>query len=106
MIELNVYDEDDAIVKTCESKEIDLRFGTVRSIMKLLKVDNVNDTSELLSMVYDAWDELITVLNRVWPDMDDDDWDNVKLNELVPAILQILKTSFTSILKIPNDSKN
>ena len=59
--------------------------------MKLLKVDNVNDE---LSMVYDAWDELITVLNRVWPDMDDDDWDNVKLNELVPAILQILKTSF------------
>lgn len=106
MIELNVYDEDDVIVKTCESKEIDLRFGTVRSIMKLLKVDNVNDTSELLSMVYDAWDELITVLNRVWPDMDDDDWDNVKLNELIPAILQILKTSFTSILKIPNDSKN
>ena len=27
MIELNVYDEDDVIVKTCESKEIDLRFG-------------------------------------------------------------------------------
>ena len=94
------------VVKTATAEVTELKFGSIRSLMKLLKVDDINDTAQLLKVVYGAWEQLTKILNGCFPDMTDEDWDNVKLNELVPAILQILKTSFTSILKIPNDSKN
>lgn len=57
--------ENDTIIKTCEAHTIDLEFGTIRSLMKLLNVDNVNDTGELLNIVYGAWEQLVEVLENV-----------------------------------------
>lgn len=103
---LNVYDEKDDIVKTSEAKLIDLRFGTIRSLMELLNVDDIDDTSQLLKTVYGAWAQLTNILGRVFPDMMEEDWENVKLTELLPILMVILKSSFVQILSIPNDSKN
>lgn len=103
---LNVYDEKDDIVKTSEAKLIDLRFGTIRSLMELLNVDDIDDTSQLLKTVYGAWAQITNILDRVFPDMTEEDWENVKLTELLPILMIILKSSFAQILSIPNDSKN
>lgn len=103
---LNVYDEKDNIVKTSEAKLIDLRFGTIRSLMELLNVDDIDDTSQLLKTVYGAWAQITNILGRVFPDMTEEDWENVKLTELLPILMTILKSSFVQILSIPNDSKN
>jgi len=103
---LNVYDENDSVIKTCEAQVIDIKFGTVRSLMKLLNVDNINDTATLLKVVYGAWEKLTQILSGCFPDMSDDDWDNVKLNELIPILVSILKGTFAQMLTIPNDSKN
>ena len=48
---LNVYDEKGEVKKTCEAQTVDLEFGTVRSLMKVLNVDKMNDSTELLSTV-------------------------------------------------------
>lgn len=103
---LNAYDENDNVTKTCEAQVIDLKFGTIRSIMKLLNVDNIEDTTTLLNTVYGAWDQLTQILSGCFPEMEDDDWDNVKLNELLPVLVEILKSTFAQILTIPKDSKN
>lgn len=105
-LELNVYDENDNIVKTSEAQVIDLRFGTIRSLMELLKVDDINDTAQLLRTVYGAWTQITGILSRVFPDMEEQDWDNIKLSELMPLLVIILKSSFAQILTIPTDSKN
>ena len=105
-LEINVYDGNNEIKKTCEAHTIDLEFGTIRSLMKLLNVDNINDTGELLNTVYSAWEQLVGILGKCFPDMKEDDWDHVKLKELIPAVLTILKFSFSEILAIPKDPKN
>ena len=105
-LKINVYDDNDNIVKTCEAKPVDLKFGAVRSIMKLLKVDDINNTAELLKAVYGAWDQLTSILGKCFPDMEDKDFDNIKLAELMPVMIAILKLSFGKILEIPSDSKN
>lgn len=105
-MEINVYDKDGNVVKTSEAQFIDIRFGAVRNIMKLLKIDDVKDTGNLLTMVYDAWEELTVILSDIFPDITGDEWDDVKLNELVPVVLQIIKKSFTQIMSIPKDPKN
>ena len=105
---LNVYDDSDNITKTCEANVIDLRFGTIRSLMELLNVENVTDTSELLKSIYGAWGQITRILSGVFPEMEEVDWENVKLSELLPILVEILKSSFAQILTIPkdNDEKN
>lgn len=105
-ISLNVYDNEDKITKTCEAKIVDLKFGTIRKLMNLLKIDDIENTSELLKVVYTAWDEITAVLNLCFPDMEEEDWDNVKVNELLPVIIKIVKSAFSEMLAIPTNSKN
>lgn len=105
-LKLNVYNDNDEVIKTAEAKFIDLRFGTIRSLMELLNVEDINDTSELLKKIYSAWNEVIKILSRVFPEMEEGDWDNIKLSELIPMLVVILKSSFVQMLAIPADSKN
>lgn len=103
---LNVYDDENNIVKTCKAELIELKFGSIRRLMKLLNIEDINDTVQLLKTVYSAWDQLTKVLNSCFPDMTDEDWDNVKVSELIPTLITIFKYSFTQMLSIPKDSKN
>ena len=100
---LNVYDVEGNVIKTVEAENLDIEFGHIRSIMRLLDVDNINDTWALLKTVYSAWDKLTEVLSQVFPDMEEDDWEHVKIKELVPELLQIVRDSFAEILTIPTE---
>ena len=102
-MEITVYGDDGTAVKTCKAEMIDLEFGAVRSIMEILNIENVNDTSDLLHTVYGAWEQLVKILGRSFPDMEYKDWDHVKLKELMPVVLGILKYSFGEILMIPKE---
>lgn len=105
-ITLNIYGKNDKVVKTCEANVVDLKFGTIRKLMKLLKIDDIDDTSELLKVVYAAWDEITTVLAQCFPDIKDEDWDNVKVSELLQVVIKIAKSAFAEMITIPTDSKN
>lgn len=100
---LNVYNVEGNVIKTVEAENLDIEFGHIRSIMRLLDVDNINDTWALLKTVYSAWDKLTEVLSKVFPDMEDEDWEHVKIKELVPELLQIVRDSFAEILTIPTE---
>ena len=105
-MEIKVYDEEGKVVKTAKAEMIDLEFGTVRSIMEVLKLESVDNTADLLSTIYGAWEELTRLLSKCFPDMEHDDWNHVKLKELMPVMIGIMKYSFAEILTIPKDPKN
>ena len=105
-IKLNVYDDENNVVKTSKAELVEIKYGAIRSLMKLLNIDDMNDTAELLKLVCKSWEQLTKILNSCFPDMTEDDWDNVKVSELLPVIMVILKYSFTQMLTIPTDSKN
>lgn len=105
-ITINVYGNSNEITKTCEAKVVDIKFGTIRRLMGLLKVEEIDNTSELLKAVYEAWEQITDVLTQCFPDMNDEDWDNVKVNELLPVIIQIAKSAFAEMLTVPTNSKN
>lgn len=103
---INVYDDNGNVLKTCEAVPTTFKFGTIRSLMELLNVENIEDTSGLLKTIYNAWEELTHILSKCFPEMQHDDWNNVELNELIPVTMDILKYSFGEILNIPRDEKN
>ena len=103
VLRLNVYNASGEVEKTAEARMIDLEFGTVRKLMELLRVDDLDDTMQLLETIYDAWDELTGILDQCFPEMSYSDWEHVKLKELVPLVISILKFSFSEILVIPKE---
>lgn len=105
-LEIKVYDNTGKITKTCSAETVDLRFGTIRAIMEILNVEHINDTSQLLQTIYTAWEQLTQILSECFPGMEYADWENVKIKELMPVVLDILRFSFREILTIPKDSKN
>ena len=105
-LKINVYDENGKVVKVSKANSIDVTFGTIRSLMELLKIDDLDNTMDILKVVYGAWDQITSILSKIFPDMEYEDWNNVKLNELLPTVLWILKDSFGQMLNIPGDPKN
>lgn len=102
---LNVYDDDDNVLKTVEASFVSLRYGTIQNLMKLLKVDEIEDTASLLKIVLNAWNEVTKLLNKCFPEMEEEDWENVKLDELIPVVINVLKGSFSYMLRIPQSQE-
>lgn len=104
---LNVYDDSGkTVVKTFKASTCDLMFRTVRKLMDLLKVEDMDNQAQMLRTIYDAWDEICAVLGGVFPEVSDDDWDNVRVRELLALVLKIAKYSISEMFVIPTDGKN
>lgn len=102
-MKINVYNENDEVIKTSEASMVEIRFGTVRKLMKLLKID---DEFQLLMSVGDAWEDITRILDKVFPDMEEEDWENVKVSELIPILIGVVRYSIKQMRKIPVDEKN
>lgn len=101
---LNVYADDGVtVVKTLTGTEFDLTFGTVRKLMKLLKIDKAENSFDLLVILNDAWEEITAILGKIFADATDDDWDHIKLEELLPLVVRIAKYSLSKALSIPTE---
>lgn len=105
MIKINVYDDDGKVIKTVTGEPVHFRFGTIRKLMKLAEVEKADNTAELLQIVGGAWGEITRILTRCFPNMTEEDWDGVEVNELLPAVLEIVKDAVGEINKIPGEKK-
>lgn len=88
---LNIYDKTGKnIIRTAKADTFDLMFGTVMSLMELLKIEDMDNQLELLKVVADAYDEITGVLSAVFPDITPDEWKCIKVKELMrlSSILQ------------------
>lgn len=102
-IKINVYDDNGNIVKTSEARKVHFKFGQVRALMELLNLEDVPDTVTLMRMIYNAWDQLIRLLDECFTDMTYEDWENVPIDELIPAVFDIVRYSFNEMMNVPTE---
>lgn len=105
-LELQVKDKKGNVIKTVEANTFDVYFGTIDNLMQLLDIDEQTSSFELLKKITKAWDEVTELLGDIFPGMSEQDWKYVRMNDLVPIVLQIVKYTFLEIMTIPSDSKN
>lgn len=107
MFTLNIYDKKSGDVKKIvKAKEYDLTFGVVRKLSKIFEFDELKSNQEIAKTVISSIDILSDILEEIFPDMTDEDWDGVKISELTPLIIDIGKHAITRALTIPVNSKN
>jgi hypothetical protein len=103
-ITLHIYDKaGKEVVKMYEAQPYDLPFGTVRALMEILKVEDMTNQAELLRVLANAWDEIVSVLNGVFPECTDDEWNRVKTKEVLRVIIDIAKFAISDIFVIPTE---
>lgn len=100
-ISIKVYGEKNKVVKECTAQTVNIKFGVIRAIMELLKADTISDSTELVKRVLGAWDQLIKLLDGSFPDMTDDDWNNVDLKDVTKCVWDILAFTIKEVAKIP-----
>jgi len=105
-LKLKIYDENNEVKREVKAEFVDIKTGTIRRMMRLLKIDDVDNTAELFKLVSQVWDELVKVLDQIFPGVTEEEWDYVSLSDLMPIVINVLKASFTQMAKIPNNSKN
>ena len=103
-ITLKIYDKSGKnVVKMYEAEAYELPFGTVRKLMALVKIEDMTDQAELLKTVAGAWDSILDVLQSVFPECTEEEWDVVKAKEVLSVIIQIAKTAISDIFVIPTE---
>ncbi len=105
-IKITIYNNKGEAVRESTAQTFDLRMGSIRKVMELLKVESITDTAEMLRVVLSVWDELTGILGECFPDITAEEWDGVKVKEIMPVIVQIMKFAFSEMLTIPADKKN
>lgn len=105
-LEINIYDKKGKVKKTAKANLVDLEFGQVRKIMDLLEIESVTNTIEIVKKVNDAWDEIKAIIAQIFPDLNEEELDSIKLKELIPMLIIIVKYSFAEIIQYIPQEKN
>jgi len=101
-LKLNIYNEEGKYIRTAKGEMVAIRFGVIRKLMALLNVGNENET-DILTTVANAWVEITKLLSTIFPDVKEEEWDNVDVSELIPLILSIAKGAVTKMTQLPAD---
>lgn len=104
-LKLKIYDDEGNEVREASAKMIRIRFGTIRDLFKLLKIEDATSTAELFAVIYEVWDEIIRLLSQIFPDVTDEEWTNVAVDELIPLVIQIVKGAFQHMGEVIPDSE-
>lgn len=104
MIVLKIYDATGKnVTKMYEAKEYELKFSTVRKLMAIVKIEDMENQLELLKTISDAWDEILDVLHTVFPECTEEEWDSIKAKDVLATIIQIAKTAISDLFMIPTE---
>ena len=103
---LNIYNDAGELIRVAEGDIPHIKFGVIRSLMEILNISDTTTSIELLEKVYGAWDKLTDLLDMIFPDVTQDEWDNVDVSELISLLFIIFKCCIVKMNTIPTDPKN
>ena len=105
-LKLNIY-KGGKIEKTYEAGEFDIMFGTVEDLIDLLDMDKLGkDTTDIefvtaiVKLISGGKDKLKEILKEIFPELTDEELKRVKLKELVPLFMDIVKFSVGEISSV------
>lgn len=90
-ITLNIYSKTNKkeIEKTFTAEGYDLELGIVEDFMNIIDIDKISDNAEVLKMVQKGFHQIKPFLKDIFPDLTDEDFKRVRVNDLVRTIIQI-----------------
>lgn len=104
-LRLPVKNKQGEVVKEVIAYTPQIYLGTIMNLMELLEIGDDINGLELMKKVSTAWREVKEILSDIFPEMEEEDWEYIRLNDLIPIILQVVRYTFAEIMTIPSNSK-
>lgn len=105
-LELSIYDEKGKVIKKAEANLVSIKFKSIRLLMDILNIEEMNSNMEMFRTLAGAWGEVKEILNQIFPDLTEEELDEADLADLLPLIKKVLAYSLVKIMDIPHDEKN
>lgn len=105
MTVLKIYDKDGKLAREVQAEAVDFEFGVVRKLMALVKVDEIESDVDLLVTVSQAWDSIMEVFEKCFPDVTEQEWDRVKVTDILPLLIGVFNDLLFQMAKIPASKK-
>ena len=90
-------------IKTVKAKKAELTMGVVRKLTNLINFEKEKTTAEMNKLMFDVWQPLTELLNVLFPDVTDEEWDGVRLQDMIKLIMEVTQTAVSEALQIPTD---
>lgn len=106
-IKLDIYNQHDKtkVEKTLEVEGYDLMMGTIDDFVAIIDLDKINDRTEVAKMAAKGYKQIKPLIMDIFPELQDEDYRNIKMNDLIRLIVQI-GTSIMDNMDILKSSKN
>lgn len=107
-LKLNIYDDDDNIVKTYERDSFKLKFGVVEDLINTLNLEgletenNVEFIKVAFQVVTGSFETIKPLLKRIFKGITDEELKNTDISEIVSILVDIVKFSMGQINKGSN----
>lgn len=83
----------------------DLMLGTVEDFMDIIDIDKLGNNIELAKMVLKGYGQLKPLIMDIFPELTDDEYRRIKVNDLIAIVSQIGKSVLEN-LDILKSGKN
>ena len=105
MAKLKIYDTEGNFKREVEAEAVEFEFGIVRKLMALVKIDDIESDIDLIVTVSQAWDSIIKLFEKCFPDVTPEEWDSVKVTDILPLLIEIFRDLLGQMAKIPSSKK-
>lgn len=109
-MKLDIY-KNKNIVKTYETDEYSLMFGTIQEFIKIVKLDELKSTSEeeignlVLKAIPNSIDLISHLMKDIFDELTDDELKNVRLKDIATVIIEVIKYAISEMM-VGINSKN
>ena len=106
-ISLKITSKEDKkkVDKIYTAEGYDLMLGTVEDFMNIIDIDKLGKNIELAKMVLKGYGQLKPLIMDIFPELTDDEYRRIKVNDLIATVSQIGKSVLEN-LDILKSGKN
>lgn len=102
-LKLNIYDDDDNIIKTYERESFKLRFGVVEDLINALNLEGLETENDIefikvaFNTVTKSFDTIKPLLKRIFKGITDEELKCTDVSEIVSVLMNVVKFSMGQI---------
>ncbi|MCI7304110.1 MAG: hypothetical protein SOR93_11010 [Clostridiales Family XIII bacterium] len=104
-MKLDIKNNAGEVVKTFETDTVTIKYGIIRDFVKIIDMDKLDDDMAVFGMLTEAFEPFEKLLKSIFPDLTDEDLDNIDVVDLVPLFQELLVYIMRKIKGLPK-SKN
>lgn len=106
-LKLNIYDDNNKVIKTYKAESFNLKTRTIRKLTQVVDLEKVMETknntelaSQVSKIVVTTFDEVSLILKQMFEGLTDEEIDNTNLNEVVAIVMEVGKDTLNKLFGI------